>query len=254
MWQAPWKTVRKAYGLGRTFASAYAVPGRRERLKLFYQPFIGAGDLAFDIGSQTGERLRAFRDLGARVVALEPQPAFFDLLCRVYGEDRNVTLHPWGAGKEDETKTLFIATTNPTLTTFSSEWIETIQNDRKFRGVQWDTALRVPVTTLDHLIALHGKPRLCRISGEGWEPEVLFGLSHAIAAVSFDCRAVGIPHAVRCVERLEDLGRYCYNIASGETFADHDWVDAGAIISRLLSLPLHAPTSEVHARLLHGYR
>ena len=33
------------------------------------------GDLVFDIGAHVGDRVAAFRRLGARVVAVEPQPA-----------------------------------------------------------------------------------------------------------------------------------------------------------------------------------
>ena len=33
------------------------------------------GDLVFDVGSHVGDRIAAFRRLGARVVACEPQPA-----------------------------------------------------------------------------------------------------------------------------------------------------------------------------------
>ena len=40
-----------------------------------YARFLRAGDLAFDIGAHVGDRVSSFRRLGARVVALEPQPA-----------------------------------------------------------------------------------------------------------------------------------------------------------------------------------
>ena len=33
-----------------------------------------SSELAFDVGSHAGNRVRAFRRLGARVVAVEPQP------------------------------------------------------------------------------------------------------------------------------------------------------------------------------------
>ena len=39
-----------------------------------YARFLRAGDLAFDIGAHVGDRISSFRRLGARVVALEPQP------------------------------------------------------------------------------------------------------------------------------------------------------------------------------------
>ena len=37
--------------------------------------FVRPGDLVFDVGAHVGDRIAAFRRLGARVVAVEPQPA-----------------------------------------------------------------------------------------------------------------------------------------------------------------------------------
>jgi len=35
----------------------------------------GRGDRVFDIGAHVGDRVASFRRLGARIVAVEPQPA-----------------------------------------------------------------------------------------------------------------------------------------------------------------------------------
>jgi 16S rRNA A1518/A1519 N6-dimethyltransferase RsmA/KsgA/DIM1 with predicted DNA glycosylase/AP lyase activity len=43
-------------------------------LREFYRPFIPKGSLVFDIGANVGEYTQAFLDLGARVVAVEPNP------------------------------------------------------------------------------------------------------------------------------------------------------------------------------------
>ena len=41
--------------------------------KEFYSYFINAGDVVFDIGANIGNRTQIFSELGARVVAVEPQ-------------------------------------------------------------------------------------------------------------------------------------------------------------------------------------
>ena len=46
-----------------------------------YARFVKPGDLVFDIGAHVGDRVAAFRRLGARVVALEPQPALARRRC-----------------------------------------------------------------------------------------------------------------------------------------------------------------------------
>ena len=53
-----------------------------------YGRFVRRGDLVFDIGAHVGDRVASFRRLGARVVAVEPQPAMVKLLRLFYGAPR----------------------------------------------------------------------------------------------------------------------------------------------------------------------
>ena len=60
------------------------------------------GDLVFDIGAHVGDRIAAFRRLGARVVAVEPQPALVKTLKLLYGRDRAVAIEPVAVGRNGE--------------------------------------------------------------------------------------------------------------------------------------------------------
>ena len=46
----------------------------------FYSTFVSTGDLCFDIGANYGNRTKVFLRLGARVVAVEPQPSCCQVL------------------------------------------------------------------------------------------------------------------------------------------------------------------------------
>ena len=48
----------------------------------------------------------------------------------------------------------------------------------------------VPVTTLDALIERHGVPSFVKVDAEGFEEEVLQGLSRSIKALSFEFTVV----------------------------------------------------------------
>ena len=76
----------------------YYAPGRAAALDAFHRRFLGPGDLAFDIGAHVGDRTASFRRLGARVVAVEPQPRLARLLRLLFGRDAGMARSPrWSA-------------------------------------------------------------------------------------------------------------------------------------------------------------
>ena len=231
--------VRRAVGMARSLAVYYGPFWRRRRLTAFYGQFLQAGDLAFDLGAHVGNRVRVFRRLGARVVAVEPQPDFVAVLRLLYGRDPAVRLERCGVAAESGEATLHLSTRTPTVSSFASGWIEEVRTDPGFRRVHWDTAVRVPLTTLDELIARHGEPRFCKIDVEGFEHQVLTGLTRPLAALSFEYLPPAADRAVACVARLSSLGDYVYRRSRVETHRwwDPDWLEAPTVIAALRSLP-----------------
>jgi hypothetical protein len=81
--------LRTARGVIRSLGIYY---GRHQRNRAqamddLYRRFVRPGDLVFDIGAHVGDRVAAFRRLGARIVAVEPQPALALTLNMLYGRD-----------------------------------------------------------------------------------------------------------------------------------------------------------------------
>ena len=83
--------------------------------------------------------------------------------------------------------------------------------------MEWGGKEEVEVTTLDALIAKHGRPRFVKIDVEGFESEVLAGLSQALPAFSFEWVPEIPENAVACIERLRLLGDYEFNCSWGES-------------------------------------
>ncbi len=79
----------KHWGMARSLWMYYGIPFRGARLSRFYAEFIPPGSLCFDIGAHVGSRIRAWRKLGASVVAVEPQIDFVGVLEKLYGVDSN---------------------------------------------------------------------------------------------------------------------------------------------------------------------
>jgi len=129
---------------------------------------IAPGDVCLDVGAHVGSRVRAWRALGARVIAVEPQPDFTRILRLFFGRDDGVTILPQALGARPGTARLGISTATPTVSSLSTDWIDTVATDRSFAKVRWDRSVEVPVTTLDALIATHGEPAFCKIDVEGF--------------------------------------------------------------------------------------
>ncbi len=241
--------LARAAGLARSLALYHGIPFRARRLARLYAPFLQPGALAFDIGAHAGNRVRAFRSLGARVVAVEPQRDFVRLLEALWGRDPQVVIVAAAVGAAPGEARLLVSERTPTVTTTSADWARRVGADPSFRGVSWSPGARVPVTTLDALIAAHGRPDFVKLDVEGSEAAALAGLSAAVPALSFEYLAAARDVALACVDRLAALGEYEYNWSAGERqrLAVARWLEPAAIRAAIRGVA--DGSGDVYARL-----
>ena len=237
--------------MARSLAMYHAIPFRARRLARLYAPFVAAGDLCFDVGAHAGNRVRCWRRLGARVVAIEPQPDFVRLLRMLHRSDPDVVIEASAVGRAPGVAKLLVSEATPTVSTLSRAWVEQARAGRGFERVRWDAEVEVPVTTLDHLVERHGVPAFVKIDVEGFEAEVLGGLSVPVQALSFEYLASAKDVALACVDRLSALGTYRYRWSVGEShrLAEGSWLDAREIRDVLLAMTAEAGSGDVYARL-----
>src|SRR3970040_1537841 len=122
----------RAFGIARSLAMYYGIPLRARRLRSFYAQFVTPGSLCFDVGAHAGNRVRCWRQLGARVVAIEPQPGFVRLLQWLYGRDRGVEIVPMAVGRSAGSAELLVSERTPTVTTLSRVWVDRVKRDPRF--------------------------------------------------------------------------------------------------------------------------
>lgn len=237
--------------LARSLLIYYAIPGRAHAWRRFYRQFVSAGDLCFDIGAHVGNRSAALLALGVRVVACEPQPLLARTLQRFHGRNPNLTILPVALGAAPGRTQMLISTSNPTLSTLSADWANDIGKNPDFAGTEWDQRVEVELTTLDALIAQYGSPVFCKIDVEGYELDVLRGLSQPLQLLSFEYLPPVIGRAFACLDRLTELGDYRFNLIESEfpRFALAEWANAQEIAARLKAMPSSQRAGEIFAQL-----
>ena len=242
-------TLRTARGVMRSLGVYYGRNSRSAEKDRLYAQFVRRGDLVFDVGAHVGDRVASFRRLGARVVAIEPQPALAFALKTLYGRDRNVTIESKAIGRSPGTLKMMINVDNPTVSTASSAFIDAAKGAQGWEGQVWEKAIVVPVTTLDALIEAHGVPAFVKIDVEGFEGEALAGLTRTVDVLSFEFTTIQREVAQACIARCAALGFRRYNAAVGESQALGDWRSADDIAGWLSELPHAANSGDIYARL-----
>ncbi|GEO14977.1 FkbM family methyltransferase [Microvirga aerophila] len=245
-------SLRSWLALVRSILVYHGNRERHRRMDALYAQFVKPGDLAFDIGAHVGDRTASFRRLGARVVAMEPQPGPAMILRVLFGRDRAVTLLRKAASGADGDLTLYTNSQNPTVSTLSGEFIKAAQGVRNWEGQSWDGAITVPVTTLDTLIVTYGEPAFIKIDVEGHERDVLSGLTTPVPALCFEFTTIAREVAIACLDRLEEIGEYCYNVSLGEsqTFVFPNDVTAQEMRFFIIEAPHIVNSGDVYARRL----
>ena len=238
-----------ARALSRSLRVYHGDAARNAAMDALYGRFLRAGELAFDVGAHVGDRVSSFRRLGARVVALEPQPGPARVLRLIHGRDPQVTLVEAACGDHDGSVTLRINSANPTVSTASNAFIGAARGAGGWEGQVWDHEIAVRCTTLDTLIARHGLPALLKIDVEGFEAHVLAGLTRRVPVISFEFTTIQRDVAEACLALLETLGPYRFNVALGESqrLELDEPASAEAMGSYLRALPHAANSGDVYA-------
>lgn len=194
------------------------------------------GDLCFDIGANIGSRSRVLRALDARVVAVEPQPQCLKALNRLFRGDPNVAIESCAVGDSVGAADLLLGSAH-VLSTLSREWIAATQSSGRLATSYWNNSLRVRVTTLDALIAKHGVPSFAKIDVEGFEAQVVQGLSCPIQAISLEFTPEYLHATFAALERLAAIAPFTANYSLDEsmTMALGEWVGREELVARLTS-------------------
>ncbi len=203
---------------------------QHERGVSFYRDLIEPRGLCFDIGANVGNRTEMLREIDARVVSIEPQGACVRELQDKFADDPEVVIVASAVGSSPGKAEISVCDDDPTISTMSTRW----QNEGRFSDQTWSRREEVEVTTMDRLIEDHGSPSFCKIDVEGFEREVLEGLSTPVRCVSFEFTREFLDDARACVALLGELSPITVNVSFGETMSlDRAWADPDRIFETI---------------------
>lgn len=188
--------VRAIY---RQANSSIRAQGRRE--VDFYSRLLTRGGLCFDVGANLGQRSEIFLKLENRVIILEPNANCRDTLQFLFGRNRNAEIVVSAVGSQVGAIEFYTHGTDSTGSALP-DW------DQKVFGTDRGQIMqRVPMTTLDALVGKYGMPDFVKIDVEGFEAEVLAGLSRPLPLLSFEFHADDMAKTRACLSQLASFGK-----------------------------------------------
>jgi len=241
------------------------VRGRKAEVA-FYRRALGPfpdDAVIFDVGGNRGFKSEVFVHLAPTVVCVEPDRSNVEILRKKFRSTPAVTIVDAAVGAEAGQLMFNVIEAGSAYNTLSTKWVESLGHaDGTSRpALTLQEQYPVRVVTLDAMIARHGTPHYIKVDVEGFELEVIQGLSSPVPYLSFelnlpDFRAEGLMIAERLATIMPGVRfNYCAEPAA-EAFSSQqdlksaEWLDLDAF-SALLSATTE-PYLEVYARDARG--
>lgn len=212
---------------------------KKRKFKQFYKNFVGEADTVFVFGDQTGTLTQLFTELKVKVVCIQPIPTFIPAL------------------KEKFAKNQYCYLVHEDVGAFQTEFYYHGLYERQILPYSSNLSASeaqeyIKITTLDDLINRYGIPSYCYIAAEGFEGDVLKGLSHLINTISFTFYSFTHEKTTEIVRRIMSLGEYEFNWKFHDTtkLISKNWLSPKSLH---YSIQEHSDTNfggEIFARLI----
>lgn len=195
--------------------------------------------LIFDVGLNVGNKSEYFLLNGAYVVGFEPQQDCFLKAFQRLSKFEKFKAENIALSKEEGESYIYKSEAD-TLSSMSTEFIDRVKNIR-FNGVKWNqTPDKIKVSTLDNMILKYGKPKYIKVDVEGYEYEVLQGLTSPVQYISIEFTPELYKNTEKCLNYLNELGNkncsYNYIYRENDHYMFEEWVSLQEIKNYLSSV------------------
>ncbi len=186
------------------------------KMKSFFRQFINRGDLVFDVGADGGRFTLNFFNIGAKVISIEPQRKMLKRLYEKFSKSKKIIIKGKALGEKKGTGTIYICDEADGIATLSDKWRNKGRFSKKY---EWNKTKQIRISTLDQLINQYGLPKFCKIDVEGYEFNVLKGLTKKIPIISIEFTKEFLNDTEKCLNYLRGLGNLKLNYIVGEDFS-----------------------------------
>lgn len=211
------------------FISSYLYNRKnRNKFKEFFLSIPKVTNLFFDVGANIGEKTSEYLDLGKKVIAIEPQKDCLESLKEKFADNNNVVIVEAGVGEKQGKETLFVSSRYKGFSSINKDW----QKGTKYGG--FEKSEKIQIVTVESLIREFGIPDFCKIDVEGYELQVLKGITSKIPYISFEYHGNTLPAARSCIDRLTKLGFKRFNLCESDAAPDDsNWLTVNKLIASL---------------------
>jgi len=192
--------------------------------------------LIFDVGANIGNKTHFYIQHNHKVICFEPLPDLAEGIRTRFKNIDKVIVENIGLSNSEDIKTIYKCSAAPTLSSCSEEYIKV--NRFVDHGYIWDTQIQIQTKTLDQMIQKYGIPYYCKIDVEGYEYDVLQGLTQKIPVISFECNIDQFENTKKCLDYLSKLGydKFNYTFAERGYFLFNGWLSTTELINKIEDL------------------
>lgn len=187
----------------------------------------------FDIGCNVGNWIKANYDPDIRFIGVEASPKTAHICRSNFIDKENVFILNFLVTSESGKSENFYEceAEGGVLSTASTDW----KDKGRFANYKYQEAIKVNTISLDFLINLFGIPEEIKIDVEGFELEVLQGLSQKVNLLSFEWSEEFLDKNVHCIVQLIKIGFSEFYLKEDDpyTFKPEKWYSATEIIEQL---------------------
>ena len=203
-----------------------------------YKDLLKPNNLVFDVGLNLGDKSEHFLKNGHKVVGFEPLVECFDHARKRFIDNSNFFAENIALDKKEGFEKIYL-TSYHTISTMSEDFITEVKKER-FKDYDWSNERIIKTNTLDNMIIKYGKPDYIKIDVEGYEYNVLSGLTTDIDLISIEFNPELCNKTIDCINYIDQLNgentSFNYTYRFDEEFKFEKWLTKDEIFEYLKSI------------------